>query len=235
MSRAPSDIDPAPKVDLSSAESPSQEQSALLIEGLGRSFGKREVVRDLNVSLARGERLALCGPNGSGKTTILRCVAGTVSPTTGRVAVLGFPAGSRDARRLIGVSLSQERSFYLRLSGEDNLLFAAGVRGIDRREALRRISRLDDELELGQILRKRVDRCSTGMVQQLALARALVHDPALLVLDESTRSLDTDALDRFWRAIEARPSAALLIATHRDDDVARCHRRLDLHESPDRR
>ena len=201
---------------------------ALLIEGLGRRFRQREVLRGLDASLAPGERLALCGPNGSGKTTVIRCVAGTLTPTTGRIAVLGHPAGSRDARRLIGVSLSQERSFYLRLSGRDNLLFAAGVRGIGRKDAARQIARLDDELELGVILDERVDRCSTGMVQQLAFARALIGEPRLLLLDEPTRSLDTAAVERFWRAIDARPHVGVLIATHRDDDVARCHGRLHL-------
>jgi ABC-2 type transport system ATP-binding protein len=204
------------------------EAPALLIEGLGRSFGPREVVRDLDVSLAPSERLALCGPNGSGKTTILRCIAGTVTPTAGRISVLGYPAGSRDARRVVGVSLSQERSFYLRLSGEDNLLFAAGVRGIDRREAARRVAELTEELELGAILAKRVDRCSTGMVQQLAFARALIGAPRLLLLDEPTKSLDTAATERLWQAVDARPQVALVIATHREDDVARCRRRLDV-------
>lgn len=202
--------------------------SVLLVEQLGRSFGGREVVRGLDMSLAAGERLALCGPNGSGKTTVLRCIAGTVTPTAGRIVILGHPAGSRAARRLVGVSLSQERSFYLRLSGEDNLLFAAGVRGIDRKEAGRRVAQLAEELELGTILPKRVDRCSTGMVQQLAFARALICAPRLLLLDEPTKSLDTAATDRLWRAIEARPDVALVIATHRKDDMARCQRRLDL-------
>jgi ABC-type multidrug transport system ATPase subunit len=202
--------------------------SALVVEGLGRSFGHRNVVRDLHVTLEGGERLALCGPNGSGKTTILRCIAGTVAPTAGRVTVFGHPAGSRDARRLIGVSLSQERSFYLRLSGRENLLFAAGVRGVPRAEAVRRVDALEEELGLSAILAERVDRCSTGMVQQLALARALIGDPALALLDEPTRSLDVQAYDRLWEALDARPSLTLLVATHRDDDARRCHRRLDL-------
>ena len=201
---------------------------SLLIEGLGRRFGRREVIRDLNLRLEQGERLALCGPNGSGKTTILRCIAGTVTPTAGRVAVFGQPAGSQKARHLVGVSLSQERSFYLRLSGRENLLFAAGARGISRVEALRRVAALEDELDLHAILAARVDRCSTGMVQQLAFARALIGDPAIALLDEPTRSLDTKAHDRLWAAIEDRDQLTLLIATHRDDDVGRCHRRIDL-------
>jgi ABC-type multidrug transport system ATPase subunit len=207
---------------------PSPRDIALLIEGLARRFGSREVVRDLDVSLTPGERLALCGPNGSGKTTILRCVAGTVTPTTGQISVFGHTAGSRDARRLIGVSLSQERSFYLRLSGRETLLFAAGVRGISRPDAVRRVAELEEELELEAILAQRVDRCSTGMVQQLALARALIGYPAVLLLDEPTRSLDTKAYDRLWSAVEARRHLTLVLATHRHDDIRRCHRRLDL-------
>jgi ABC-type multidrug transport system ATPase subunit len=200
----------------------------LSVERLARRFGDRDVVDGLDLELREGERVALCGPNGSGKTTVLRCIAGTVSPTRGRVTVFGHVAGSRDARRIVGVSLSQERSFYLRLSGRDNLLFFAGLRSIGREDALRIVQSLEDELELGDILAKRVDRCSTGMVQQLGFARALIGAPRVLLLDEPTRSLDTEAVARLWRAIEARPRTALLIATHREEDVARCNRRLDL-------
>jgi ABC-type multidrug transport system ATPase subunit len=213
----------------SSARSTRQrDDPVLLVEALGRSFGQREVLRDLHLTLERGERLALRGPNGSGKTTMLRCIAGTVTPTTGRITVFGHAAGSRRARRLVGVSLSQERSFYLRLSGRENLLFAAGVRGVPRSEAERRVDALEEELDLSAILAERVDRCSTGMVQQLALARALIGDPALALLDEPTRSLDAQAYDRLWDVLDARPSLTLLVATHRDDDTRRCHRRLDL-------
>lgn len=200
----------------------------LLVEGLARRFGGRDVVEGFDFELRAGERVALCGPNGSGKTTILRCIAGTVTATRGQIRVDGHAAGSRAARRLLGVSLSQERSFYLRLSGRENLLFFAGVRGIPRKEAYRIVKNLEEELQLGPVLAKRVDRCSTGMVQQLAFARALIGTPRVLLLDEPTRSLDMEATERLWRGVEARPHLAVLIATHREDDVARCQRRLDL-------
>jgi ABC-type multidrug transport system ATPase subunit len=199
----------------------------LRIEELCRSFGAREVVRSLDLSIAPGERVALCGPNGSGKTTILRCIAGTLIPTSGRIQVGTHEAGTLQARQLIGVSLSQERSFYLRLSGRENLLFFARIRGYGA-EAARRVASLGQELELERILAQRVDRCSTGMIQQLAFARALIGDPALLLLDEPTRSLDRDAFGRLWAAVERRPETALLIATHNEEDVERCHHRIGL-------
>jgi ABC-2 type transport system ATP-binding protein len=203
-------------------------ERVLEVVGLDRRFGEREVLRDLHLRLTAGERLAVTGPNGSGKTTLLRCVSGTLTPSAGRVEVCGHTAGSLAARRRIGVSLSQERSFYLRLSGRNNLLFFARLRYRREREARMATERLIEELELGMIAAERVDRCSTGMVQQLALARALLGSPALLVLDEPTRSLDPGAVERLWGAVDRRPEIALLIATHRSDDVERCTERHDL-------
>ena len=103
------------------------------------------------------------------------------------------------------------------------------MRGIPRRQAIQRVAAIEEELELSAILAQRVDRCSTGMVQQLAFARALIGDPAVLLLDEPTRSLDTEAFERLWAAIDIRPNLTLVIATHREDDIQRCHQRLDLH------
>ena len=94
--------------------------------------------------------------------------------------------------------------------------------------ARRQVDELVDELGLKQIAATRVDRCSTGMVQQLAFARALLGEPGLLVLDEPTRSLDEAALERLWAALAIRPSLALIIATHRHEDIERCERHLAL-------
>jgi ABC-type multidrug transport system ATPase subunit len=201
----------------------------LKIVALSRRFGAHEVVRSLDLTAEPGRRVALAGPNGSGKTTVLRCIAGTLTPTAGRISIGGHAAGTIEARRLVGASFSQERSFYLRLSGQDNLLFYARLRLAGKRAAERRVRALIEELELEDIARERVDHCSTGMTQQLAFARALLGEPRLLLLDEPTRSLDRDAVARVWQALDRRRGrVALVIATHRPDDIDRCDGRIDL-------
>jgi ABC-type multidrug transport system ATPase subunit len=200
----------------------------LSIESLGRRFDDRTVVTALDLTLAPGERVALTGANGSGKSTVLRCVAGALSPTTGQIHVDGHPSGSLPARAALGASFTQDRSFYLRLSGRRNLAFFARVRVGSARRADRMVDEVIDDLELGVIASERVDRCSTGMVQQLGLARALLANPKLLILDEPTRSMDEAAVERLWGAVSRRPRMALLIATHRNDDLDRCHAQVDL-------
>jgi ABC-2 type transport system ATP-binding protein len=195
---------------------------------MGRRFGDRKVVGRLELTVKQGERVALLGPNGSGKSTVLRCIAGTLTPSAGSILVDGHPAGSVAARRLIGVSLSQERSFYLRLSGRQNLTFFARIRGFSRRDAARVVAALEEELHLEPFLSDRTDRYSTGMILQLGFARALLGDPPLLLLDEPTRSLDSGAVDRLWRAVDRRRAAAVVIATHREGDVAHCDSTIDL-------
>jgi ABC-type multidrug transport system ATPase subunit len=203
-------------------------ERTLEVRGLSRRFGRLEVLNDLDLELGPGERLAVQGPNGSGKTTFLRCITGTLAPSTGLVLICNHESGSMEARRRLGVSLSQERSFYLRLSGRDNLLFFSRLRHAREADARAAVDAVIEELELGQIVPLRMNRCSTGMVQQVALGRALLGDPELLVLDEPTRSLDRGASERLWSALDRRPDATVLIATHRREDVDRCDGRLDL-------
>jgi ABC-2 type transport system ATP-binding protein len=200
----------------------------LALEAVTRSFDGVVAVDSVDLELREGERTALLGANGSGKSTVLRMAAGTLSPTSGQVRVLGHEAGSLAARSALGASLSQDRSFYLRLTGRDNLRFFSRMRGMGRAQAAARVAEVEEELELGAIAPKRVDRCSTGMVQQLAIARALLGEPALILLDEPTRSLDAGARDRMWGALERRPALAALVATHRPEDVDHCGASVDL-------
>jgi ABC-2 type transport system ATP-binding protein len=204
-----------------------REEAVLTLTSLSRRFGKHVVVRDLDLRLEPGERVALWGPNGSGKSTVLRCVAGTLLPSEGAVQVCGYEAGSLDARALVGASLSQERSFDMRLTGHLNLLFFARLRFGDDRRAAKEVAAVEEELDLQTIAAERVNRASSGMIQQIALARALLGDPALVLLDEPTRSLDADARNRLWSALHRRTRTSVLIATHLEEDVSRCDGRVD--------
>jgi ABC-type multidrug transport system ATPase subunit len=200
----------------------------LSVQSISRRFGAHEVLRAVDLTLEPGERVALRGPNGSGKTTLLRCIAGTLEPSGGRILVGEHEAGTVEARRLLGASLSQERSFYQRLSGYTNLVFFARLRYAGKKRAAAAVDSIIEELEIRGIAGERVDRCSTGMVQQLAFARALIGEPALLLLDEPTRSLDEDAVARLWGALDRRRGAALVVASHSDADLSKCDERLDL-------
>jgi ABC-2 type transport system ATP-binding protein len=223
-------IKPVDQIAADYLRPPSQlhREPILSIEGLGRRFGNHTVIESLSLTVDAGDRVALRGANGSGKTTILRCIAGTVAPTRGRITVGGCPAGSVRARRLIGVSLAQERSFYLRLTGHANLLSFARMRGESEAAAVEEVRALEQELAIESFASQRADVYSAGMLQQLAFARALLGSPALLLLDEPTRSLDEQAVERFWRVLDQRPNAAVVIATHNREDLVNCDHRLDL-------
>lgn len=190
----------------------------IVLDNLVRAFGEHVVLDRVSLQIEPGERVVLRGPNGSGKTTLLRCILGTLLPSNGTVTVSGHPAGSIAARREVGASLSLERSFYLRLSGIENLVLFARLRGLERSAARSEVSALVEELELAEFVGARADRCSTGQLQQLSLARSLLGSPSVLILDEPTRSLDSDARGRLWKALERRTDSTVLVATHLDED-----------------
>jgi ABC-2 type transport system ATP-binding protein len=138
------------------------------------------------------------------------------------------PGGVAQRAASLGTSLSQERAFYLRLTARENLLFFGRLRLGSKKLAARAVGALEEELLLGSILDRRMAECSTGMVQQVGIARAFLGDPLVAALDEPTRSLDEAAIDRFWAALERRPEIAAIVATHRAEDATHATQTLDL-------
>jgi len=169
-----------------------------VVEAIGLAVirGRVPVLRDVDLAVAGGESIALIGPNGAGKSTLLKCLAGMVRPNAGRVCWFGFPAGRSAAiRRPIGFA-GHEPGVYAELTALENVLFAGRMYGVPR--ASDRARELLAAAGLGPYANCPVGRMSYGMRQRLAIVRALVHKPRLLVLDEPFAGLD-DA-GRHWLA-----------------------------------
>lgn len=181
----------------------------LSADGVGRRFGYRPVFGGVTFSLRRGEALALIGPNGAGKTTLLRVLSGLLRPSSGAIArqgTLGFVAHH---------SMS-----YDALTAGENLTFAARLWGISNAA---RIDELLDHVGLTRARDQRVGTFSRGMQQRLAIARALLHDPDILLLDEPLNSLDEPGAEmvlHFMEDFTAR-GHAIVIVTHQFERIAR--------------
>ncbi len=187
-----------------------------------QSFGEKLVLDSVSFEVPAGAIHALLGPNGAGKTTLIRILSGLLVPLGGSVRILGHPAGSsRSFRRLIGLVPSGDRSFYLRISGLENLVFFARLHGMRRREAVRRASDVLAEVGLAEAGNKRVGFYSHGMQKRLSVARALLADPPILLIDEATHDLDPDGARRVRDLVAAAAArgAAVVWATQRLDEI----------------
>ncbi len=175
-------------------------------------------VEGVNLTVQAGSVLAILGPNGAGKTTLLRILAGLILPSTGDAHICGLDVIQEDdrAKRLVGMSLGDDRSLYARLSGRRNLEFFAALHGMSHRDARQRIDELGNILEIP--LDQPVQASSSGIRQRILIARALLHDPPVLLFDEPTKSLDpasAQGLRGFIRETLADGlGKTVLIATH---------------------
>jgi ABC-type multidrug transport system ATPase subunit len=180
--------------------------------GLGRRFGEKRALDPVDFELARGGFLVVTGPNGSGKTTLLRLCAGLLIPTSGELAVAA-------ERGQIGY-LAHEPLVYRELTAIENLdLYGRLYRVPERRE---RIGMLLERFGLWDARNERTGSYSRGMLQRLALCRALLHDPELLILDEPGNALDADGEQLLERELDdLRSSHTILVASHAPERLER--------------
>lgn len=196
---------------------------AIEVTGLTRVFGSLRAVDDLSFGVEPGEVFGVLGHNGAGKTTLVRLINGVLMPTAGSVRVLGLDAATQgsEVRRQTGV-LTETPSLYERLTARDNLKLFAQFYGVSNAE-----QRVNDMLRLFNLTDRANDRAggfSKGMKQRLALARALVHEPQILFLDEPTAALDPEAARNVMTLIEtlSRESGrTIFLATHNLDEAQR--------------
>jgi ABC-type multidrug transport system ATPase subunit len=174
----------------------------------------------LSFEVRAGEALALLGANGAGKSTLLRILATLLLPTRGVARLAGYDAvrQPREVRRRLGYHAGSDHGFYARLTGRENLKFFGRLNHLSNATANQGISRLAEQFRLGEILDRQVRTLSSGTVQRLSLARALVHQPEVLLLDEPTRSLDAIAAMEFRRFLKKEiiqgAGTSLLFASH---------------------
>ena len=190
-------------------------EQLLVAKDLRRSFGRVRVLHGVDLTLAAGEAVAVAGPNGAGKSTLLRLLAGLMRPSAGEVRVLGRRLGGDDpdARRAIGL-LSHQSLLYDDLTLQENLTFAARLYGIPHPGQVARAA-----LEAAGLAHRADDvprRLSRGLLQRAAIARALLHRPRVLLLDEPFTALDAVSADRLRDELRARVAEGLglVIVTH---------------------
>ncbi len=202
---------------------------------LTRSFGDRDAVWELTLAVEPGEIFGLLGPNGSGKTTTVRMLVGLIAPTSGDAQVLGCDvrSASHKIRERTGV-LMEHDGLYERLSARENLRYFARIYGLPSEARKRKISELLRGIGLLDRGDERVSRWSKGMKRKLAMARALVHDPEMVFLDEPTAGLDpigTKEVRETIRAMARDSGKSFFLCTHNLDEAERlCSRVGVLHQ-----
>jgi ABC-2 type transport system ATP-binding protein len=198
-------------------------KAAIDVQGLERRFGRRTALAGVDLAVHPGEIHALLGPNGAGKTTLLRTLAGLVAPTAGSASILGLDVsgGPRRLRGRVGFVPSSDRSAYQRISALENLAFFARLHGMRKKPAFARARKVLEDVGLAERADDAVSGLSHGMQQRLSVARALLTEPPVLLIDEATHDLDPAAAANVRQLIaqRAEAGAAVLWATQRLEEL----------------
>ena len=211
------------KTGAAEADRSGQRVAALEVAGLSHSFGKRQALVDVGFTIAPGSFTVLLGQNGAGKTTLFSLITRLYNNKTGSIRIFGIEVRARPSRALgeLGV-VFQQRTIDLELTVTQNLLYAAGLQGIARAEAKRRATAELTRFEMTERARDKVRQLSGGQMRRVEIARALLHRPKLLLLDEPTVGLDIgsrQAILEHVRRLCTEEHIGVLWATHLIDEV----------------
>ena len=198
----------------------------LKIQNITKRYRDKTAVDDVSITLTPGV-WGLLGANGAGKTTLMRMLAGILQPSSGRILCDGVEIGTLGAayREKLGY-LPQEFGFYPEFTVQDYLEYMAALKGLPRTEAARQIDALLERVSLTEVRRKKIIKLSGGMKQKLALCCALIHRPAVLLLDEPTTGVDAVSRSEFWDMLSElkRKGISMLVSTPYMDEAVRCDR-----------
>ncbi|CAH0992130.1 putative multidrug ABC transporter ATP-binding protein YbhF [Sinobacterium norvegicum] len=196
------------------------------VENLSKKFGDFTAVDNLTMKIPRGYVYGFLGPNGSGKTTAIRMMCGLLTPTEGRVKVLGMavPKDAEQVRLQVGY-MTQRFSLYEDMTISENLQFLGRVNGIDKKQLQQRIDEVLATFRLLEFRHAIVGPMSGGQKRRLALAAAILKSPKLLILDEPTSEVDPNTRREMWEILFqlADQGTTVLVSTHLMDEAERCH------------
>ena len=202
--------------------------SAISLDNLKKTLGDREVLKGISFTVETGDIFGYLGPNGAGKTTTIRILLGLLQANSGKLDILGQDINLSETRRKIGFALDPD-GLYDNMTAEENLEYYSRIYGISR--AVGRIDKLLDSVGLGDRAKDRVGTYSKGMRQRLALARAMVHDPEVLILDEPTAGVDPSGqieVRQILLDVARKDNKTIFLSSHNLDEVQRICNRIAL-------
>ena len=195
------------------------------MHNITKSFGKFTAINNLNLTICKGEIYGLLGPNGSGKTTIIKMMCGLLRPTTGSIQIFRRSIPCKVIMNRIGY-MPQDTAIYLDNTVHENLLFFGGIYGMKKEQLEEKEQELLSFVNLQDWRDSLVSTLSGGMKHRLSLACALIHEPALLFLDEPTVGVDPELRTTFWGYFESlvQRGVTVIITTHYMDEADHCSR-----------
>ena len=206
-------------------------EPAISIRGLNKSYGDVRALDNLSMEVGEGEFFGFLGPNGAGKTTTINILAGLTTYKEGAVTLFGKDVvrDYREARRLIGL-VPQEFNFDDYFTVAEILRFYAGYFGMRRHEARKRVDVLLNQFNLGQKRETHVRQLSGGMKRRLLIARALIHEPKILILDEPTAGVDVELRRNLWHSMQElnKQGTTILLTTHYIEEAERLAKRIGI-------
>ncbi|GAB6274171.1 MAG: ABC transporter ATP-binding protein [Peptococcaceae bacterium] len=199
---------------------------AIEVNGLSKNFGPLQAVRNVSFRVPAGSIFGLLGPNGFGKSTIIRMLCGLMHPSAGNGQVLGLDIVTKAEKIKAGIGyMSQKFSLYEDLTVAENLHFFGNIYGLNKPEISRRCQELYQKMKLEGVEKQLAGMLSGGWKQRLALACAFIHQPRMLVLDEPTAGVDPVSRRLLWRLLGelSNDGITILVTTHYLDEAQHCH------------
>ncbi|THE12234.1 ABC transporter ATP-binding protein [Bacillus timonensis] len=194
------------------------------IEKVGKSFGKKVVLNEIDLTIEEGTIYGFIGPSGAGKTTLVKMIVGMDSPDAGFIQVLGKKMPNLELLQDIGY-MAQSDALYTELTGKENLSFFASLYKLNRTETKERIAYTAKLVNLTDDLNKKVSTYSGGMKRRLSLAIALIQNPQILILDEPTVGIDPELRLTIWNELfrlKKEEGKTIIVTTHVMEEAERC-------------